>query len=180
MSHATATSATATMRARARRFRQPPQRVTSDLGTGAIPLVVEDVAVGMRATVKRGRRREAWEGVKGLTKGMHEAALAYRQAWEHLCDGRGMGPMPWGAERVGGMGSGAFLLAQERALSAAAVHTRGVQAMGLSASQGVVQWVVIEGRPVEAFDVARQRRKGLGSAELIEALGKAAEAYGCA
>jgi hypothetical protein len=170
----------ATMRARARRIRQPIQRETSDFGTGAIPVVIEDVAVGVRATVKRGRRREAWEGIKGLTRGMHQAALAYRQAWEHLSDGRGMGPMPWGADRVGNTGSGVFLLAQERALSAADVHTRGVQAMGLAASQGVVRWVVIEGKPVEAFDVAMQRRKGLASVELVAALERAAEAYGCA
>ena len=174
-----------------RRQRSAATAIVSDLGpqiidpkTGeirnAFPIVVEDIAVGVRATVKRGRRREAWEGIKGLTKGMHEAALAYRQAWEHLSDGRGMGPMPWGADRVSGAGSGVFLLGQERALSAATVHRRGVQAMGLSASQGVVQWVVIEGRPVEEFDTARRKRKGLASAELIEALSRAAEAYGCA
>lgn len=163
-----------------RHAKRAEMRETSDFGTGAIPVVIEDVAVGVRATVKRGRRREAWEGIKGLTKGMHEAALAYRQAWEHLSDGRGMGPMPWAADRVAHSASGAFLLPQERALSAAAVHTRGVQAMGLSASQGVVKWVVLDGRPVEAFDVAMRRRKGLASVELIQALGRAAEAYGCA
>jgi len=163
-----------------RHAKRAEMRETSDFGTGAIPVVIEDVAVGVRATVKRGRRREAWEGIKGLTKGMHEAALAYRQAWEHLSDGRGMGPMPWGADRVAHSASGAFLLPQERALSAAAVHTRGVQAMGLSASQGVVKWVVLDGRPVEAFDVAMRRRKGLASVELIQALGRAADAYGCA
>jgi hypothetical protein len=168
----------------------PPAAILSDFGpeildptTGelrrAVPLVVEDVAVGVRAIVKRGRRREAWEGIKSLTPGMHQAALAYRQAWEHLSAGRGMGPMPWGADRVGGTGAGVVLLAQERGLSAADVHTRGARAMGLVASQGVVQWVVIEGRGVEAFDVARQRRKGQAGVELVEALSRAAEAYGC-
>lgn len=145
----------------------------------AVPLVVEDVAVGVRATVKRGRRREAWEGVKGLTPGMHQAALAYRQAWEHLSAGRGMGPMPWGADRVGGTGIGVVLLAQERGLSAADVHTRGVRAMGLVASQGVVQWVVIEGRALGSFDARQRWRKGQGAVQLVGALERVAKEYGC-
>jgi len=145
----------------------------------AVPVEVDDVAVGIRATVKRGRRREAWEGVKGLTPGMHQAALAYRQAWEHLSAGRGMGPMPWGADRVGGTAAGVVLLAQERGLSAADVHTRGARAMGLVASQGVVQWVVIEGRALGAFDARQRWRKGMGAAQLVEALELVAGAYGC-
>jgi hypothetical protein len=145
----------------------------------AIPLVIEDVATGTRATVKRGRRREAWEGINGLTRGMHLAALAYRQAWEHCQAGKAMGPMPWGGERQGFAAFGARLLPQERAVSAATVHRVGVQAMGLAASQGVVQWVVIQGRGVEAFDVERQRRKGVASAELVAALERLAKELGC-
>lgn len=145
----------------------------------AVPLVVEDVAVGVRATVKRGRRREAWEGVKGLTPGMHQAALAYRQAWEHLSAGRGMGPMPWGADRVGGTGIGVALLAQERGLSAAAVHTRGVQAMGLAASQGVVNWVVLRGGSLADYDEMRRWRRHTSREQLLAALERLAAAYNC-
>lgn len=155
-------------------------RETSDFGAVAIPVVIEEIAVGTRATVRRARRREAWEGVKGLTRGMHLAALAYRQAWEHVASGRGMGPMPWGSDRVSYISSGVFLLPQERALSAAAIHTRGVQAMGLRASQGVVQWVVLEGGAVRVYEDKHGMRHGAGAAQLLAALERLAEAYGCA
>ena len=141
---------------------------------------VEDVAVGTRGTIKRGRIREPWEGINGITVGMHYAAIAYRQAWMHLKNGSPMGPMPWGADRVSGMSSGPFLFPQERALSASDMHTRGVQAMGLVASQGVVHWVVIAGKPVMDFDVRWHRRRGTASAELVAALERVAVAYGCA
>lgn len=143
-----------------------------------IPVVVEDVAVGVRAAVKRGRRRHAWEGVQGITPGMHLAALAYQQAWEHLCDGKGMGPMPWGADM--GRGLGVALFPQERAITAATVHRRGVQAMGVIASEGVVRWVVLDGRSLGSYDAARQQREGRGARELVEALNRLAVAYGVA
>lgn len=177
-----------------RRQRSAATAIVSDLGpqiidpkTGeirnAFPIVVEDIAVGVRATVKRGRRREAWEGIKGLTKGMHEAALAYRQAWEHLSDGRGMGPMSWGADRVAEIrhdGLGVALLPQERALSAAEWHRRGKQAMGLAASEGVVNWVVLRGGSLADYDEMRRWRKGTSCMQLVAALERLAAAYNCA
>lgn len=169
--------------------RAPPQQSPSDFGpeivdptTGevryAIPIAVDDVAVGARAYVKRARRREAWESLKGITPGMHLAAMAYRQAWEHCQAGKGMGPMPWGADKTG-FGMSAFLLPQERALSAAAIHTRGVQAMGLWASQSVVQWVVLDGGTVRTYEGRHGMRHGAGAAQLLAALERLAEAYGC-
>lgn len=148
----------------------------------AVPLVVEDVAVGVRATVKRGRRREAWEGVKGLTPGMHQAALAYRQAWEHLSAGRGLGPMPWAADRVADLrhdGLGVTLLPQERALSSSEWHRRGVQAMGLAASQGVVNWVVLRGGSLADYDEMRRWRRHTAREQLLAALERLAAAYNC-
>lgn len=153
----------------------------ADPGTGelrpAFPVVVEDVAVGSRGTIKRGRRREAWEGVNGITQGMHQAAMAFRQAAEHCQCGKGMGPMPWGGDT--GRSTGARLLAQERALSAAAIYRRGVQAMGLQASQSVVQWVVLDGRSLTAYDRRQRWRKGRGAEQLVAALERMAREFGC-
>src|SRR4051812_40710794 len=89
----------------------------------AIPIEIEDVAVGTRATVRRAKRADPLNRVDGATTGMRVAAAIYRQALEHVGDGRGMGPMPWAAERVQetrrGDGLGVALLPQERAISAA-------------------------------------------------------------
>ena len=71
-------------------------------------------------------------------------------------------------------------MAQERALSAADWHRRGVQAMGLAASQGVVHWVVVAGLPLTEYDVVRRWRRHTAVGQLIAALERLADAYGCA
>jgi hypothetical protein len=150
----------------------------------AIPITVEEVAEGTRATVRRARRADPLNRVDDCTAGMRVAALIYRQAIEHVEAGRGMGPMPWAADRVQelrrGDALGVTLLPQERALSAAEWHRRGVQAMGLAASQGVVNWVVVRGLPLTAYDATRKWREGRGKLELLAALDRLAGAYGCA
>ena len=155
-----------------------------DTGSHAIPVDVVDVAVGTRATVPQVRRADPLNRVVGATQGMRLAALIYRQAHEHTEAGRGMGPMPWAAERVQehrrGDGLGVALLAQERAVSAATWCRRGVDAMGMAASQGVVNWVVIRGLPLDAYDSTRKWRKGRARSEIIAALGRLEDAYKCA
>lgn len=150
----------------------------------AIPIVVEDVAVGTRATSKRARRADPLSRVDGCTDAMRTAAAIYRQAVEHSIAGRGMGPLPWAADRVQearrGDGLGVVLLPQERAVTAAEWYRRGVQAMGLAASQGVVQWVVIRGATLASYDRQRRWREGTGCAEMLAALGRLAEEYRCA
>lgn len=155
-----------------------------DTGSHAVPVDIEDVAVGTRATAKRARRADPLGRVEGCTAGMRVAAAIYRQAWEHCQAGLGMGPMPYAADRVQehrrGDGLGVALLAQERAISAATWHRRGVQAMGLVASQGVVQWVVIMGGTLADYDDVRRWRKGTASAHMVAALERLADAYQCA
>jgi hypothetical protein len=149
----------------------------------AIPITVEEVAEGTRATVRRARRADPLNRVDDCTAGMRVAALIYRQAIEHVEAGRGMGPMPWAADRVQelrrGDALGVTLLPQERALSAAEWHRRGVQAMGLAASQGVVNWVVVRGLPLGEYDATRKWRKGTACGHLLAALDRLSDAYGC-
>ena len=161
-------------------------QTTSDFGSAAIPVVVEEVAVApnSRATVKRARRVDPLDRVADATASHKVAAAIYRQAYEHTADGRGMGPMPWAADRVQearrGDGLGVALLPQERALSAAEWHRRGVQAMGLAAAEGVVNWVVIRGGSLADYDEVRRWRKGSARGHLLAALDRLAEAYGVA
>jgi hypothetical protein len=177
-----------------RRTRPTAQPARSDFGpeivdptTGevryAIPIQVEEVAEGTRATIKRARRADPLNRVDGCTSGMKVAALIYRQAIEHVEAGRGMGPMPWAADRVQelrrGDALGVTLLPQERALSAAEWHRRGVQAMGLAASQGVVNWVVVRGLPLTEYDVVRKWQRHTARGMLLAALGRLAGEYGC-
>jgi len=170
----------------ARKARTVQHQTTSDFGTGAFPVVVEEVAVApnSRATVKRARRADPLDRVADATASHKVAAAIYRQAYEHTADGRGMGPMPWAADRVQearrGDGLGVSLLPQERALSAAEWHRRGVQAMGLAASEGVVNWVVIRGGTLSDYDAVRRWREGRGRAELLAALDRLSVAYGVA
>ena len=155
-----------------------------DTGSRRIPVVVEDVAVGVRATIKVARRADPLNRVDGCTAGMRTAAAIYRQAVEHMEAGRGMGPMPHAADRVQehrrGDGVGVELLHQERALSAADWHRKGVVAMGLAASQGVVHWVVVRGCGLAHYDEVRRWRKGTAKGQMLPALERLAEAYGCA
>jgi hypothetical protein len=163
-----------------------PQIVNPDTGEVryAIPIEVEDVAEGTRSTIRRARRADPLNRVDGATDGMRVAALIYCQAVENCVAGRGMGPMPWAADRVQdlrrGDALGVSLLAQERALSAAEWHRRGRQAMGLAASDGVVHWVVIAGLPLDAYDATRKWRRHTAREQLLAALDRLAMAYGCA
>ena len=152
-----------------------------DTGSRAIPVVVEDVAVGTRQTIRVARRADPLARVEGATTGMRAAAALYRRAYEHVDAGRGMGPIDAGSERSGrGDGLGVALLPQERALSASEWYRRGTQAMGLSASQGVVQWVVIAGLPLVEYDDVRRWRRHTARGQLLAALERLADAYGCA
>jgi hypothetical protein len=163
-----------------------PQIVSPDTGEVryAIPIQVEEVAEGTRSTIRRARRADPLNRVEGCTDGMKVAALIYRTSIQHCDAGLGQGPMPWAADRVQEMrhgdGMGVTLLPQERAVSAATWHRRGVQAMGLAASQGVVNWVVVRGLPLTAYDATRKWREGRGKLELLAALDRLAVAYGCA
>lgn len=175
----------------ARRRRTPPsdprQQAEAqgyDMGSPGIAVVVEHVAVGTRSTYPRARRADPLNRVAECTDAHRTAAAIYRQAVEHVEAGRGMGPMPWAADRVQegrrGDGLGVALLPQEAALSAAEWHRRGVQAMGLEASEGVVDWVVIRGGTLADYDEVRRWRKGTARGHLLAALDRLAEAYGVA
>jgi len=154
-----------------------------DMGSLAVAVVVEVVAVGTRDTIKRARRADPLNRVDGCTAGMRTAAAIYRQSVEHIEAGRGMGPLPYASDGVQehrrGDGTGVELMAQERALSAADWHRRGVQAMGLAASQGVVHWVVVAGLPLASYDETRKWRKGTGCGQMLAALERLAGAYKC-
>lgn len=170
--------------------RKPPDPRTEaeaqgfDTGSRAIPVDIVHIAVGTRSTHPQARRADPLNRVADCTEGMKVAAALYRRAIEHVEAGRGMGPMPWAAERVQeprrGDGLGVTLLPQEAALSAAEWHRRGVQAMGLAASQGVVHWVVVAGLPLATYDETRKWRKGTACEQMLAALERLAEAYGCA
>jgi len=178
---------------RTRRAPRPAAPVTSDYGpvivdpaTGEVryarAIEVEDVAVGTRGTVRRARLADPLTRILAVTTGMRLAASIYRQAVEHVGAGRGMGPLPWAADRVEehrrGI-EGPALLPQERAASAAWWHRRGSQAMGLAAAEGVVHWVVIAGLRLRDYDAVRRWRDGTGCVQLVVALGQLAKEYGC-
>lgn len=153
-----------------------------DTGSRAIPVVVEHVALGTRSTHPRARRADPLDRVADVTPGMRTAAAIYRRAFEHVDAGRGLGPMPWAADRVSEIrpdGLGVALLPQERALSAAEWHRRGVQAMGLAASEGVVNWVVLRGGSLADYDEMRRWRRHTARDQLVAALERLAAAYNC-
>ena len=149
---------------------------TSDLGSPALAVVVEDIAVGTRGTFRRARRREPWEGIAGLTRGMHQAALTFRQAFEHCAAGMGMGPLPWAADR-GRAGSGMFLWQGERAITSADHYRRCVLVMGLTGTH-VVTAVVLFGDTLAETDRRMKWRNGTASVQLLAALGAVARKYG--
>lgn len=148
----------------------------SDLGSETIPRVIEDIAVGTRATAKRARRREPLAGIAGVTAEMRTAAAMFRQAHEHVEAGRGMGPMPWAADRVVG-GGGARMLAQERALTAAEWRRRGADAMGVRAAHVVVH-VVVEEWTLAQYEAHMRWRHGGARAVLLAGLSVLARGYG--
>lgn len=175
----------------ARRRRAPPsdprQQAEAqgyDMGSPGIAVVVEHVAVGTRSTHPRARRADPLVWMPACTAEMRVAAELYRRAWQHCEAGLGMGPLDPEVERAragySGLAAAVPLLPQERAISASAWHRRGEQAMGLAASQGVVNWVVIRGGGAAAYDAVRRWRKGTASAQLLAALGRLAVEYGLA
>ena len=147
----------------------------SDLGSYAIPRIVEDVAVGTRATVKRARRADPLASIDGVTPSMRSAAAIFAQACEHVEAGRGMGPMPWAADRVSR--GGGVMLAQERALSAAEWRRRGADAMGVRCEQVVVA-VCVVGMTLTAYDAMMRWRRHGARAVLLAGLTVLAEEYG--
>ena len=153
-----------------------------DPGTGeflpARAIVVEEIAKGSAGAFRRAKRADPLSAISDCTDAHMRAAAVYRQAYEHVQAGKGMGPLPWGRDTATGRGGG--LLAQERALSAATWLRRGVQAMGQAASGGVVHWVVIEGGTLASYDAHMQWRRHSGRDELLNALERLAEAYGLA
>ena len=163
--------------------RQHDNFVLIDLGTDSDTghTTPRHRAVDTLGMALRARRADPLARVDGCTAAMRMAAATYRQAVEHIEAGRGMGPMPWASDRVQehrrGDGLGVELMAQERALSAADWHRRGVQAMGLAAA-GVVDWVVIAGRSLGEYDATRRWRKGSARMQLFGALGRLTTAYG--
>ena len=155
--------------------RQREDRLKMTLARSARVIVVDDVAEGSRATVKRARIADPLDRLD-LERPLRHAAEVFRQAYEHLSAGRSLGPMPWAKDRVDesrSSGEATVLTAT----SAALWYRRGVQAMGLAASQGVVQWVVIRGLPLKAYDASQSWRKGRGKIELVGALTRLADVY---
>jgi hypothetical protein len=142
-----------------------------------IPIIVEDVAVGTRGTVKRARRADPLDAIDGVTAGMKMAAAIYRQASEHVDAGRGMGPLPF-ARDMANMGHGAGLLAQERAITAADWLRRGSASFGSAWAEWLVCSVVVDGVPLTVCAVKLRRRRHTARAHLLAALERLAVAYG--
>lgn len=109
---------------------------------------------------------------------MRTAAAIFRQAVDHIEAGRGMGPMPWAADRVSGSCGGVALLAQERAIGAAEWYRRGVGAMGTRGTH-VVLCVAVHGLSLAGYDAMMRWRRHGGRAVLLAALTELAEEYGC-
>jgi len=161
----------------ARKFKHDPG---VDHGTGfGPPVVIEDVAVSPVVSIRRARRADPLDAID-MTPGQRQAARIYLQAHEHIGAGRGLGPLPFGRDVPFSSTGGVWLAPQERALSAADCWRRGCQAMGLAASEGVVNWVVIKGFPLHEYDAVRKWRRGTASAQLKAALQRLSEAYGTA
>lgn len=153
-----------------------------DTGSRRIPVVVEDVAVGVRATIKVARRASPLP-IAAATPGMRVAAERFVKYFEHMEAGIGLGASETGAERVQEPRSGdplsVALLPQERALSAAARYGMGAEAIG-PAAMPVVVWVVLAGAGLRAFERRHQMRNGAAAPVLLAAMGRLAEAYECA
>lgn len=176
-------------RRQARRVAVPPDPRTLaeaqgfDTGSRAIPVVVEDVAVGTRTTIKVARRDDHLGRIQDITSGMRLAAARFVRYREHMGAGIGAGPPDLGAERVQehrvGDGLGVKLLSQERAYTASVMYTKGEEAIGMAAI-GVVLWVVVDCKTLSTYDAMRKWREGRGRALLVPALERLAIEYGCA
>lgn len=134
------------------------------------------VELDAKAPVRRVRRVDKLDTLP-LEPEQRKAARIYRQAVEHVSAGKGMGPLPWGRDVAGGTGPSIWLGPQERALSAADWQRRGMVAMGIVATAGVVQGVVIEGFGLEDVEGVLGWRHGRAKTELRAALDKLSVAY---
>jgi hypothetical protein len=145
----------------------------------AIPITVEDVAEGTRATVRRARRHDPLEDIPDVDRNMIEAADRFRDAFEGMHAGRGREATS-DEPRVGF--DRTRLLPQERALTSAMDYRLGEQAMGMIATgkHGVVTLVVLRRMSCNEVDEFWQRRKGSAKPLLVEALTRLARAYGYA
>jgi hypothetical protein len=127
------------------------------------------------------KRRSNVATIEGVTLGMITAADRFARAWEHTGDGKGMGPIDPQVERARiqrGDGLGVQLLAQERAITAAAVHRIGTEAAGIASP--LVHWVVIDGGGLREWETRMSWRNGTARGILLAALLRMADAYECA
>lgn len=134
------------------------------------------VELDAKAPMRRVRRVDKLDTLP-LEPEQRQAARIYRQAVEHVSAGKGMGPLPWGRDVAGGTGPSIWLGPQERALSAADWQRRGMVAMGVVATVGVVQWAVIEERGLWDFDDLMGWTHGRSSVTLHAALDRLVVAY---
>ena len=141
------------------------------------PVAIMEIAESPTSTVKVARRGDLLD-LMHIPQGHRLAGRIYRQAVEHMEAGKGMGPLPFARDVAGDSGVLVWLAPQERALSAADWHRRGVEAMGQASAQGVVNWVIVRGLPLVDYDATRQWRKGTASAQLRAALERLAAEYG--
>lgn len=151
---------------------------TPDHGSPRLAVVIEDIAVGSAATIRRARVADPLDRIATLEPQHRAAARIYRQAAAHVAAGKGMGPLPYGRDHPPTNGAYGLLCAQERAVTAAEWLRRGTHAMGVRAATGIVAWVVLNEQPLDAWDAGWRLRKGTGSADLLDALGKLAAEYG--
>lgn len=167
----------------ARARKSPADGPKSDLGSGRIPKEIDTIAGATAfATVKRARRVDPLLGLS-LPQGHYHAALIFRQAVEHIEAGIGMGPLPYARDFVAGSSDQSMRLwSQQRALSAADWHRRGVQAMGHIATSGigVVTAIVLAEWSLTRYDRFRAWTEGRGATELRAALTNLSREYGTA
>lgn len=167
---------------RATRNRVPFPALLTDLGAQAIApdgrardgFAIDDIAAGSRATVKRARRCEPLDRI-ALAPEEKAAAVLLRQAWEHMHSGRAW-LMADVAREPSRSRDAMPLLPAERAISAAEAYRRGIAAIG--SGRRVVQFVVLDGNSLRAYDAWRQWRESRGCDELRAALARLAVAYG--
>lgn len=150
---------------------------TSDMGSDRIPRVVEKIANGTAGTVKRARRADPLDRIKGVTKGMGDAAEIFRDSHAVMVSGCETNATSIARDRVDG--AGVALLHQERVVRATTQYRRGVQAMGVTGA-AVAVGVVLDGKPLWLVDRAMQWRNGCASDILLPALDRLAVEYGVA
>jgi hypothetical protein len=155
--------------------RQRAEALGIDTGSHRVEVDIIELAETPTRIVRVARRADPLNRVEGATPGMRLAASIWRQAYEHVDAERGMGPLPFAREQWGGGSVG--LMSQERAMSAATWHRIGVQAMGMVATNDVVEPIVIRGMSLAEVDSRRGWRKQTASRTLLAALERLVTAY---